>query len=155
MISFREKSLWVSLLITLMVAVTYGDNVVDLLMAGADVASEEIVGILIRAVFIFVVLEVVLNIFLAMDEQEGAGLPEDECEKTFRLKANDAGYWVLSVGVVGCIVQHLINNSVDFEAQSAIARFILSPIELKLVVIFWASEVTRFAVEVFHFRMNA
>lgn len=155
MISFREKSLWVSLLVTTVVAGIYGDTVVNLLFAGQDALVSEITSLMLRVVFVFVVLEIVLHAALSMKDQEGADQQEDEREQLFRLKANNVGYWVLSIGVVSCIIQQMLNANIGFEAQSAIANLSQARLELKMIVVFWLSEFIRFATELFYFRKNS
>lgn len=155
MISFREKSLWVSLLISLVIASVYGDNILAFLAAGEAVSGQDISGLIFRVVIAFIVLEVVLHIALAMKEQEGSGLPEDERERNYRLLANNVGYWVLSIGVIACISQQMINSSFGFAVQNEYTNLALAPFELKLVVIFWLSEVARFATELYYYRQES
>ena len=152
MIAFREKSLWVSLFITVIVAMAFSSDILHLLSLGADAPASNIVSILLKATVFFVVLEIVLHILLAMDEQIGAGEREDEREKQFRLAANHLGYWVLSIGVIACIIQQLINSNVEVISSGQIPNFIQAPLELKLIIIFWLSEICRFSAELYHFR---
>lgn len=155
MLSFREKSLWVSLLISAVIASIYGDNVYHFLFTASDATGQDAVALINRLVIAFIVLEVVLHVALAMDDQEGSGLPEDEREKLFRLKANEAGYWVLSIGVISCILHQMALSTFTMQDDSHYGRFILAPIELKLIVVFWLSEITRFASELYFYRKEA
>jgi len=147
--SFREKSLWVSLLITSVIAFMYGDTAYAILFVNADIEPQFVVGFITRVVIAFVVLEIVLHIALAMDDQEGAEDPEDERAKSYRLQANDVGYWVLSIGVISCIFQQMANATFDPVSQGGYGAFTVAPIELKLAIIFWLSEFTRFATELY------
>lgn len=153
MIAFREKSLWVSLLVTLVIAAIYGDNIYYFLTAGQESDSQAVTALITRVVIAFIILETVLHIALAMDEQEGANSPEDERERNYRLLANNAGYWVLSIGVIGCVVQQMAKSYIDLPASNS--TLIASPIELKLIVIFWVSEAVRFSTEIYYYRKES
>lgn len=155
MISFREKSLWVSLLVSVVIAFIYGDNVYDFMLAGPSVDAQHVAMLIIRVVIAFVILEILLHVVLAMDDQEGAGMGEDERERNYRLRANNFGYWVLSIGVISCILQQMANSTFNTDVENVYVKFALAPIELKLVVIFWLSEVTRFATELYLFRKES
>ena len=152
MVSFREKSLWVSLLITAVIASAYGDDVYQHLFANQSIAPEDTAALITRIVIAFVILEIALHIALSMDDQEGAGLPEDERERNYRLLANDAGYWVLSIGVIACIIHQMTDNVFYVDPQATYSQVVTAPIEVKLIAIFWLSEVVRFATELYYFR---
>lgn len=155
MITFREKSLWVSLLVSAIIASIYGDNILHVLFSTPSVPPEEITRLITRLVIAFVIFEVVLHITLAMDDQEGADAREDEREKVYRLKANETGYWILSFGVITCLVQQMLNNVFNIDASGSWGTFALAPIEIKLVVVFWLSEVVRFVSELYYFRKES
>ena len=155
MISFREKSLWVSLLVTAIIAGVFGNQAIGLILAGPSAPPQEIATLMIKVVIAFVILEVGLHVALSMDDQEGAGQKEDEREQILRLKANNLGYWVLSAGVVSCVIQQMINNNTGFEVQDQLANIANAHIELKLIIVFWLSELTRFATEIYFFRKDS
>ena len=155
MISFREKSLWVSLLVSAVIVSIYGDNVYALLFVLPNSSLGDTTSLITQIVIAFIILEVAIHIALAMSQQEDADAPEDERERNHRLTANNAGYWVLAVGVVGCVIQQMINSNIDFDAQNSYTNYALAPIELKLVLIFWLSEVTRFGTEIYYCRKES
>ncbi|MCW8090918.1 hypothetical protein [Alteromonas sp. ASW11-130] len=153
-LSYREKSLWLSLLVELILASYFGRQMLALLNTGAAVDPTAMAALLLKIVISFVIVEAVLHSLLAMKNQEGAGEPEDERENAFRLKANEIGYWFLSVGLIVCIVHELVNKQL---AESAITHsvyqsFSFAPLELKLVVVFWLSEVLRFSSQLYFYR---
>ena len=147
--TFREKSLWVSLLISAVIASLYGDSVYYYLFVSTQSSGQDIAALITRLAIAIVVLEVLLHIALAMKDQEGAGEPEDERENSFRLRANDTGYWVLSIGVIACILHQMFLSTFDVQESSQSDAFVLAPIELKLVVVFWLSEIVRFTTELY------
>jgi len=155
MISFREKSLWVSLLVSAVIASIYGDSVYTLMFLQSNTSLADTTALIMRITIAFIILEVALHIALAMSQQEDANTPEDERERIHRLTANNAGYWVLSVGIVSCVIQQMINSNIDFDVQNNYTNYALAPIELKLVLIFWLSEVTRFGTEIYYFRKES
>ena len=155
MISYREKCLWVSVLVSVVLAMLYADNLYAMLLMGESATTGAIISLVTHLTIAIIVLEIVMQVALAMDDQEGAGAPEDEREKLFRLKANDIGYWVLSIGVIACIVQQLINSGVGMSNGSYFQNIALAPIELKLITIFWISEVVRFISELFFYRKGS
>lgn len=150
--SFREKSLWVSILISLIIASMYGDNIYAIFFSSVEVSSKQTVNLINRIVIAFIILEIVLHIALAMDDQEGASGKEDERERRYRLLANNSGYWLLSIGLILCVVLQMATVQFSFEQTEVSQRFILAPIELKLVVVFWLSEVARFSHEIYLYR---
>ena len=155
MISFREKSLWVSLLVSVVIASIFGDSVYTLMFLQPNTSLDDTTALIMRITTAFIILEVALHIALAMNQQEDANTPEDERERYHRLTANNAGYWVLSAGIVSCVIQQMINNHIDFDVQNSYSNYALAPIELKLVLIFWLSEVTRFGTEIYYFRKES
>lgn len=155
MISFREKSLWVSLLVSAVIASIYGDNLYTLLFLQPNSSLDDTTSLIMRITIAFIVLEVALHIALAMNQQEDANAPEDERERNHRLAANNVGYWVLAVGIVSCVIQQMINSNIDFDVQNNYANYALAPIELKLVLIFWLSEVARFGTEIYYYRKES
>jgi len=155
MISFREKSLWVSLLVSVVIASIYGENIYALMFLQPNTSLDDTASLITQIVIAFVILEVVMHIVLAMSQQEDANTAEDERERNHRLTANNAGYWVLSIGIVSCVIQQMINSNIDFDAQNIYTNYALAPIELKLVLIFWLSEVTRFGTELYYYRKES
>ena len=70
MISFREKSLWVSLLISAVIASIYGDNVYALLFVLPNSSLGDTTSLITQIVIAFIILEVAIHIALAMSQQE-------------------------------------------------------------------------------------
>lgn len=152
MLSFREKSLWVSILISLIIASIYGDNVFAVLFGGVALDAKDVSALISQVVIAFIVLEIILHIALSMGDQEGADAKEDERERNYRLVANNSGYWVLSIGLIMCAMQQMAVSHFEFAQNQGYENFIVAPIELKLVTVFWLSEVVRFAHEVYLYR---
>ena len=155
MLSFREKSLWVSLLATVIIASIYADNIYDALIGGESVSAQASASLILRVVIAFIIIEVILHIALAMDDQRGAAGQEDERERGYRLAGTNAAYWVLSIGVISCVVQQVINHYTQMESSSAFIQYALAPMELKLLTIFWLSEMFRFITELYLYRTRS
>ena len=151
-ISYKEKTLWVSLLSILIVAWLYADAAWGMVLSGADATA--FAGILLRAVIALIVIEIVLNGVLAMDEQKGVDDKEDERDVMFKYKANEWGYWVLAAGVITCLVHYIVSNlwATNVDASNTI---LLAPIPIKLVFVFVLSEVARFATQIYYYRVGS
>ena len=157
-LSYREKSLWVSLLAIVVVALYFGNSVWAHLTAGDAADTGAVTAVLLKTVVAVIVIEVILHILLAMDSQEGVDEPEDERERQLRYKANEIGYWLLSIGVIGCVVQQLIHQQLlsmgEVPESDAYVLLSMGSIELKLVVVFWISEIVRFASHIYYYRKD-
>ncbi|GGW74613.1 hypothetical protein [Alteromonas halophila] len=152
--SYREKSVWVSLLATLIVAGYFYNDVIRFLAPDGQAEAASVAMLLLQVAGAMTVIEIVLHALLAMKNQEGANDAEDEREKQYRLKANELGYWVLSVGVVACVIQQLIVQQLIDIDPNAYEGYLQGPIELKLIVIFWLSEVVRFVTQLYFYRRD-
>lgn len=99
MMSWIEKSAWASLATTLLVWGWYFAAVASEL-AGGSPDGGRLIGIFVRAVVLSIVVEIVLAIVLALMSPKEADAPADERDRLIGLKATQAAYWVLSLGVV-------------------------------------------------------
>ncbi|NMH60054.1 hypothetical protein [Alteromonas ponticola] len=155
-LSYREKTVWVSLLVSLILASYFGSQLQALFSVGPAVDATAVSALLLKIVIAFIVVEVVMHALLAMEEQEGADEPEDEREATFRFRANEWGYWCLSIGVIICIINELMNKQLAEGAAISdnpfFQSFGLAPLELKLVIVFWLSEIVRFSAHLYYYR---
>ena len=95
--SFREKSAWISILTT---AGIYGLYFWPIFPSGLRAGGFHF-GRLLGTIILLVVVQVVLNVALAIFAPKEADAPQDEREKLIDLKATKLGYGVLA-GSVGC-----------------------------------------------------
>lgn len=99
----REMAAWASLLMTSVVWGPYAVFVVRQVDGGAP-DSGAIMGAFIGAVVYSVVLSIVIAIILAAVTRGAVDAPADEREQLIALKAMDAAYAVLTVGVIAVAV---------------------------------------------------
>ena len=64
MISFREKSLWVSLLVSAVIASIYGDSVYALLFVLPNSSLGDTTSLITQIVIAFIILEVAIHLSL-------------------------------------------------------------------------------------------
>ena len=107
--TFREKSIWVSLIIMSVVWVNYFVRVQPALADGS-ISKEGSIGLFIGAVVTLVVLEIIVHIVLAVSNSKTADQPADEREKLINSKAGDISGWVLGVCVVTIGAYAMLND---------------------------------------------
>lgn len=97
-ISFREKSIWASLIIMSVVWVNYFVRIQPALVDGT-INKVESIGLFIGAVVALVILEIVVHIGLAVSNVKTADEPADERDKLINAKAGNIAGWVLGICV--------------------------------------------------------
>ena len=97
-LSFREKSLWASLIAILVVFSPYfAINFSHLLTGDPEISDTFVaIGTFVAAVLFLVVIMVVLHILIALSTRYE---DEDERDRFIELTATRNAHWVLSVGV--------------------------------------------------------
>lgn len=123
--AFREKSAWISLVVTLGVYGVYFFYCVQALQAGRPFG---IGGPITLAVVAIVVLQVVLNIAAAVLSPKDVRAPEDERERQIQQSANAGAFFVLQVGVMAAIV------TVYFAERWSVANAALAALAFAQVV---------------------
>lgn len=96
--SFREKSAWIALLAY---GGVFGAYFAVLCQAwDPDYGQPLSIGLLVAAMFAFVIIVTVLTIIAALLNPKAANAPADEREKLIDLKAERAASYTLSAGVL-------------------------------------------------------
>ena len=150
--SFREKSIWISLIATLLIFGDYFLNVISLGVLPADAAKTAALGLSLRALFLIVIVEIIFQGMLAVSNRKAAELGADERDKLFEYKGNNFGYTVLVIGVfitLGRIVFLEINPEF-IEQTNGLTIPLLTAHILLLSFIF--SEVVRFSAQLYYHR---
>jgi hypothetical protein len=150
--SFREKSIWISLIGTLLIFGNYFLNVISLGELPENEAKTMALELAVRAIFLIVFIEIVLQGLLAVRNQKAAKLGADERDKLFEYKGNNIGYLVLVIGVfltLGRIVFLEINP--EFAEQSNVLNVPLFTAHI-LLFSFIISEVVRFSSQLYYYR---
>lgn len=136
--SFQEKSVWISLITTLLVFGYYFVKVIEW-MTGGEIYGPEIIGLFIVVVVAMIVIEAVSHIALALSSVKEAELYEDERDQLIELKATRNAYYLLASGVWVAAGSMLLSPSPLMMANVILFFFILS-------------EITGFSSQLFYYR---
>ena len=152
--SFREKSIWISLVSTLLIFGDYFLNVLSLSELPAEAAKAAALGLSLRAIFLIIIVEVVFQSMLALSNRKAAGLGADERDKLFEYKGNNFGYTVLVIGVfitLGRIVLLEINPELIGQSDGLTIPLLTAHI---LLFSFILSEIVRFSAQLYYYRSS-
>jgi hypothetical protein len=138
-LTFREKSIWASLIIMSVVWVNYFVRVQPML-ADSSISRVGSIGLFVGAVVTLVVLEIVVHIVLAVSNTKTADQAADERDKLINNKAGNISGWILGICVV-MIGAHAMMNDVS---SVLIANLLL----LSLVM----SQCADYALALFYYR---
>jgi uncharacterized membrane protein len=109
-LSFREKSAWVSFLSILGVFTPFFWNSYRQYSGAVD--SRTAVGIAFTLLALFVALEIVLHVALALQSPKEARTPKDERERQIELRATFIAFQVLVVGALAAVgMVHLTSRA--------------------------------------------
>lgn len=137
--SFREKSLWVSLAIMIYLWIWYFGKVGGGIFEGA-VDREATLSIFVAMTVIVVVLEVLSHIILAVLSPRDADPPSDERDRQIAWRAGSHSAWMLGAGVV------TIAMIATFRELSAIA------IVHCLILVLMAVQILSDALQILYYR---
>ena len=150
--SFREKSIWISLVSTILIFGDYFLNLLSLSGFPVDVAKSAALGLFLRSIFFIIVVEIVFQGMLALSNRKAAELGADERDKLFEYKGNNIGYTVLVIGVfitLGRIVFLELNPEFIQDSGLLNIPFLTAHI---LLFSFILSEVLRFSGQLYYYR---
>jgi amino acid transporter len=119
--TFREKSLWVSLVATLVIYAHYFVRVLQL----GDGDAGRIAGLFIGTVIAMIVVSVVANAALAIHRT-----PErsDERDRSYALTATRISYYVLMTGVWAALTVGALQLGAFWVIQAGLAAIVLGEI---------------------------
>lgn len=150
--SFREKSIWISLVSTILIFGDYFLNLLSLSGLPVDVAKSAALGLFLRSIFLIIVVEIVFQGMLALSNRKAAELGADERDKLFEYKGNNIGYTILVIGVfitLGRIV--FIELNPEFIQDSGLLNIPFLTAHI-LLFSFILSEVVRFFGQLYYYR---
>ena len=150
--SFREKSIWISLISTLLIFGDYFLNVIALANLSEAVAKTTALELSIRAFVLIIIVEIIFQSMLAVSNRKAAKLGADERDKLFEYKGNNFGYSVLVVGVLitlGRMVSMEISPEFIEQFKVLDIPFLTAHI---LLFSFILSEVVRFSAQLYYYR---
>ncbi len=97
--AFREKSAWISMVVTLCVYGVYFFDLGRAVFQGAPFTLFGWIGTLIA----LIVVQIVLNIVIAVASPKEAQTPRDERERLIGMRASGVAFYVLLVGVLSAV----------------------------------------------------
>jgi hypothetical protein len=150
--SFKEKSIWASLVTTLLIFSYYFIRIFIVLDEPEALAKSASLGLLLKMTLTIIVVEVVLQSLLAAGNRKTANLKTDERDSLFTYKANSLGYVVLIIGVMFTIGQMLV---LEVNPQLTNHNGMLSiPLLTTHILLFSfiLSEVVRFTAQLYFYR---
>ena len=150
--SFREKSIWISLISTLLIFGDYFLNVIALANLSEAVAKTTALELSIRAFVLIIIVEIIFQTVLALNNHKAANLGADERDKLFEYKGNNFGYTVLVIGVLltlGRMVSLEISSEFIEQFKVLNIPFLTAHI---LLFSFILSEVVRFSAQLYYYR---
>jgi hypothetical protein len=133
--SFREKSAWISFVLIVLVFGPYFSLVGRQLMGGAHVHAGTQFGLIL----VFIILEIVVHIAIAIQSPRDAEAPIDERENLIDLKATRVAFYVLFGGALMSI----------FTMHFRVTVWILSQFVLFSIVV---AELVKFASQIVFYR---
>jgi hypothetical protein len=152
--SFREKSIWISLISTLLIFGDYFLNVIALGNLSQEVAKTTALELSVRAFVLIIIVEIIFQTMLAVSNRKAAKLGSDERDKLFEYKGNNVGYTVLVIGVLMSLGRMVsLEISPEFIEQFKVLNvpFLTAHI---LLFSFILSEVVRFSAQLYYYRSS-
>jgi C4-dicarboxylate transporter len=148
--SYKERSIWISLLITIYIWFNYFSELYWSAQQGTLTTSsmqEELLSV----VAMTITLEVLHHIVIAIIDNKNANYDEDERDKQISLMGSQNAYYILSFTAVATVL-HLL-----FPALShglVLALNLPNEYAIINIVIFGTlvAEITKFATQVFYYR---
>lgn len=137
--SFKEKSIWASFFIILLVYGKYFLYVFDGLSTGS-LDKGDISGLFIGAVVALIVYQIVFHIILAVLNSKQADEPSDERDRMISTKAGNVSGWVLGFAVF-TIAAHIFIYDLN-------ALWSANLLMLAMVI----SQLSAYAMQLFYYR---
>lgn len=150
--SFREKSIWISLVSTVVIFGDYFINVLTLSGLPVEIAKATALELSVRALLLVIIVEVIFQGMLAVSNRKDAELGADERDKLFEYKGNNVGYTVLVIGVFITLARIVfLELNPEIVGQSSVSEFPLLTAHI-LLFSFIISEIVRFSTQLYFYR---
>ncbi len=148
--SYKERSIWVSLAITLYIWFNYFSELYWSAKQNS-LTTDSMQSALLVVVFITIFLEIMHHIVIAIIDNKNANYDEDERDKKIALIGNQNAYYILSFTTITAVL-HLL-----FPVMSqGLVTALKLPNEYVIIniIIFGAlvAEIAKFATQVFYYR---
>ena len=148
--SYKERSIWVSLSILIFIWVTYFIDIVRLEQANM-LTTDAVNHLLFYVVVQTIVIEIVLQIVLAIIDHKNMDELEDERDKLISLHGSRYAYGIICVGVFIAVFHTTLPTftflEFPFKALSATYQM------MHLIIVFAVlSEVIKLSTQLFYYR---
>jgi len=156
--TFKEKSTWLSLFVTLVIFGNYAISVFT--MDPSMLNPEEMIDLamdnLSSAVLYIIIMEIIFQSLIAATSRNKMEIEGDERDRTISLTANNSGYWVLSTGAVITIGQLILPHAFGIETFVEERTSVIPLFEMHLLLFsLILSEIVRFAHQIYLYRKDA
>jgi hypothetical protein len=148
--SYKERSIWVSLFILLYIWADYFLALNTIYLAG-NLTVSNIRGLLLDVVVLTIALEIGHHVLVAIIDNKNANYDEDERDRLITLKASNYAYYVLSFTAIGAILHLLF----PIMSQGLTGAFQLPSeyIVVHLIIVgALLAEIAKFSVQLFFYR---
>ena len=151
-ISFKERCVWVSFLVTLWIFGDYFFNLLGLSDLPAEQGKESALDLLGRAVLFVTILEIVFHSIIAATDRKEAEMGGDERDKSIAQRANQYGYYVLSTGVIFVVGRMMLVEAFPRFADENSSIYVPMLTAHILLFSFILSELIRFGAQIWFYR---
>ncbi|WP_448246640.1 hypothetical protein [Thalassotalea agariperforans] len=148
--SYKEKSIVLSLLITLYLIYAYYSGLINL--ADNNLLNEEsFKALLMRTTTFIITLAVVGHIIMAIIHAKEANNDDDERDKLIEMKSSQSAYLILVLGVIFTVMQvqlgEYVSGGINFNSLS-MGYNMMHCIIMSLLL----AEVSRYSYQLFYYR---
>ena len=153
--SFKEKSIWVSLVTTVFIFSYYFISLQSLADLPVNETKQIAGELLLKAIIMMIIVEIIFHIIIAIFNPDDAQQKADERDKLYQLKANSIGYAFLILGVMISLGRILLNEFFAPTDTSEVIQVLPLLTANILLFSFIISELARFTSQLFFYRKGA
>jgi hypothetical protein len=126
-ISFKEKSIWTSLIMTIIIFGYYFTRVFNLLNQPTT-DHTNLITLFIGVVILMITLEITIHIIISIFDNKGTKETGDERDRLIDLKATKISYYILILGVFQAVAGLLMTKSPIMIANIILLFFVFAEI---------------------------
>lgn len=148
--SYKERSIWVSLAITLYIWFNYFSELYWSVQQHT-LTTSSMKSALFTVVIMTIALEILHHIVIAIIDNKNANYDEDERDKQISLIGNQNAYYILSFTAIAAVI-HLLFPLMSQGLVDALS--LPSEYAIINIIIFGAltAEITKFSTQIFYYR---
>lgn len=148
--SYKEKSIVLSLLITLYLIYAYYSGLINL-VDNNQLNEENFKNLLMKTTTFISILAIVAHIVIAILHAKEANNNDDERDKLIEMKSSQTAYFILVLGVIFTVIQvqlsEYFDSGINFSSLS-MGYNMMHYIIMSLLL----AEVTRYSYQLFYYR---